>query len=127
MGSPGPQGATGATGAQGPQGPAGPTGATGATGSQGPAGPQSVLGKMYLILGNQASGNPAISQAFCNPGDTAISGDYSLSEDVGDDLRLLRVLEDRAISSYTGWQAQAFGDPPNTYDLRVRVNCFNNP
>ena len=78
-GAPGLQGLKGDTGAQGPQGSAGPAG------PQGPAGPANIASKIYTVNLDGLSLSPSQTRAFfaaCNPGDTVLSGGYSL--DSGD-------------------------------------------
>lgn len=65
-------------GPRGPRGAAGPSGAKGDTGARGPAGPQGATGpqgaagatKVVVRVGPEVEG----SEAFCKPGEVAISG-----------------------------------------------------
>jgi hypothetical protein len=142
QGPPGPQGPPGATGPQGPaganstvpgpQGPPGINGTNGVNGTQGPPGPSQILNtSIYTVIGNSSlsgtTGNltgVANSVAFCNPGDTVLSGSYTLDSPAD-----TQIIVDRALPTQNGWQTTA--DERFTSGLLVRIQtiaqCFNNP
>jgi hypothetical protein len=110
--------------AQGPPGPAGPQGIPGipgAIGPQGPAGPNELNStSFYTIFGDFTS---EYSIAFCNSGDTAISGGHHVNASVTDNVNI-DVSE--KLPTGQGWQTEIFDFGGNA-TVQTSVNCFNNP
>ncbi len=107
--------------AQGPAGPQGIPGIPGAIGPQGPAGPNELNStSFYTILGDFTS---EFSIAFCNSGDTAISGGHHVNASVTDNVNI-DVSE--KVPTGEGWQTEIFDFGGNA-TVQTSVNCFNNP
>lgn len=107
--------------AQGPAGPQGIPGIPGAIGPQGPAGPNELNStSFYTIFGDFAPDN---STAFCNSGDTVISGGYRVNANVNEIVNI-DVFEKLPTSQ--GWQTVIFDFGGNA-TVQTSVDCFNNP
>ena len=107
--------------AQGPAGPQGIPGIPGAIGPQGPAGPNELNStSFYTIFGDFTS---EFSIAFCNSGDTAISGGHHVNASVTDNVNI-DVSE--KLPTGEGWQTEIFDFGGNA-TVQTSVNCFNNP
>ena len=107
--------------AQGPAGPQGIPGIPGAIGPQGPAGPNELNStSFYTILGDFTS---EFSIAFCNSGDTAISGGHHVKASVTDSVNI--DLSEHLPTGH-GWQTIIFDFGGNA-TVQTSVNCFNNP
>ena len=107
--------------AQGPAGPQGIPGIPGAIGPQGPAGPNELNStRFYTIFGDFTS---EYSIAFCNSGDTAISGGHHVNASVTDNVNI-DVSE--KLPTGQGWQTEIFDFGGNA-TVQTSVNCFNNP
>jgi hypothetical protein len=124
QGPPGPPGATGATGPAGPQGIQGIQGPIGPNGTQGPPGPNQILNSsLYLEIGglNTTEADPnSLTQsiALCDPGDTALSGNYFLEAPGA------FIVDDLPTPNFDGWQAEVTG---SSVSISVGVLCFDNP
>jgi hypothetical protein len=111
------------TGTQGPPGPPGPTG------PQGPPGPSSInTTNIYTNVGNTTTGtvnNFITSLAFCDAGDTALSGSFDINGTAE-----IRTFE--PLATENGWNATALvtgnagGGGPNG-SVTADVVCFDNP
>ena len=131
QGPPGVNGTDGEDGATGPQGIQGIPGATGATGATGPQGPNQINStSIYPVVGNVSSTlglGEVTSIAMCNPGDTVLSGSYTIAG-VGDFVTYA-LLTDSALPNNDGWRT--FVAAPGTESLSVQITtvaqCFNNP
>jgi len=107
--------------AQGPAGPQGIPGIPGAIGPQGPSGPNELNStSFYTILGDFTS---EFSIAFCNSGDTAISGGHHVNASITDNVNI-DVSE--KVPTGEGWQTEIFDFGGNA-TVQTSVNCFNNP
>ena len=107
--------------AQGPAGPQGIPGIPGAIGPQGPAGPNELNStSFYTIFGDFTA---ETSTAFCNSGDTAISGGHHVNASVFDNVNI-DVSE--KLPTGQGWQTEIFDFGGNA-TVQTSVNCFNNP
>ena len=107
--------------AQGPAGPQGIPGIPGVIGPQGPAGPNELNStSFYTILGDFTG---ETSTAFCNSGDTAISGGHHVNASVTDNVNI-DVSE--KLPNGQGWQTEIFDFGGNA-TVQTSVNCFNNP
>ena len=66
---------------------------------------QSLIGKTYIVEGNIAKGNPLISTATCNTGDSVLSGGYQISG--------FHSVSDEVVKNYpdslSSWTAQFSG------------------
>ena len=111
------------TGTQGPQGPAGPQG------PPGPAGPSTInTTNVYTNVGNTTSGtiNSFITSiAFCDAGDTALSGSFDINGTAE-----IRTFE--PLATENGWNATAIVTGPaggggNLGSVMADVVCFDNP
>jgi hypothetical protein len=111
------------TGTQGPPGPPGPTG------PQGPPGPSSInTTNIYTNVGNTTTGtvnNFITSLAFCDAGDTALSGSFDINGTAE-----IRTFE--PLATENGWNATALvtgnaggGGPLGS--VTADVVCFDNP
>ena len=72
--------------AQGPAGPQGIPGIPGAIGPQGPAGPNELNSTSFYTIFGDFTGE--ISTAFCNSGDTAISGGHRVNATVTENVNI---------------------------------------
>ena len=120
------------TGTQGPPGPAGPAGpgANGTQGPPGPAGPSTInTTNIYTIVGNTTNGTIQTglitSFAFCDAGDTALSGSFDINGTAE-----IRTFE--PLATENGWFATALvtgnaGGGGNTGSVTADVVCFDNP
>ena len=107
--------------AQGPAGPQGIPGIPGAIGPQGPAGPNELNStSFYTILGDFTS---EFSIAFCNSGDTAISGGHRVNATVTENVNI--DLSEK-LPTGDGWETIIFDFGGNA-TVQTSVNCFNNP
>jgi hypothetical protein len=107
--------------AQGPAGPQGIPGIPGAIGPQGPAGPNELNStSFYTILGDFTS---EFSIAFCNSGDTAISGGHRVEASITDNVNI--DLSEK-LPTGQGWETIIFDFGGNA-TVQTSVNCFNNP
>ena len=114
------------TGTQGPPGPPGPQGPIG---PQGPAGPSTInTTNIYTNVGNTTAGtinNFITSIAFCDAGDTALSGSFDINGTAE-----IRTFE--PLATENGWNATALvtgnagGGGPNG-SVTADVVCFDNP
>jgi len=110
--------------AQGPPGPAGPQGIPGipgAIGPQGPAGPNELNSTSFYTIFGDFTGET--STAFCNSGDTAISGGHHVAASVTDNVNI-DVSE--KLPTGQGWITIIFDFGGNA-TVQTSVNCFNNP
>ena len=138
-GTQGPAGPAGASGPAGPQGVAGPAGAQGSQGIQGiqgPIGPNGTQGSpgpnqinptsIYTVEGNTDNGvgDPSTSIARCNPGDTVLSGSYSINYNNG---VLPTLIEDHALITQDGWNTTTQNNNGGAYFFNTFAQCFNNP
>ena len=106
---------------QGPAGPQGIPGIPGAIGPQGPAGPNELNStSFYTIFGDFAPNN---STAFCNSGDTAISGGYRVDANV---TEIVNIDLFEKLPTSQGWQTVIFDFGGNA-TVQTSVDCFNNP
>ena len=128
----GTQGPAGPQGLQGIQGIQGPPGSNGINGSQGPPGITQInTTNAYLVNGIQTSNNSTtfnISRAFCDSGDFAINGGWTISQFSGDTPF---EFYDRPISSPlgSGWETLFGVIAPNPGDVTWNTHavCFDNP
>jgi hypothetical protein len=126
------------TGTQGPPGPQGPPGINGTNGVNGVNGEQGPPGitqinttNAYLVNGTQASNNATtfnVGRAFCDPGDFAISGGWSINSFSGGvPIEFL----DRPIFSPlgSGWEVQFITSftEPGVVVWETHAICFDNP
>ena len=89
--------------------------------AQGPAGPNELNStSFYTIFGDF---NAETSTAFCNSGDTAISGGHHVNASVFDNVNI-DVSE--KLPTGQGWQTEIFDFGGNA-TVQTSVNCFNNP
>jgi len=113
------------TGQQGPPGPPGPAG------PQGPAGPSTInTTNIYTNVGNTTTGTInggtlITSIAFCDAGDTALSGSFDINGTAE-----IRTFE--PLATENGWNATALvtgnaGGGGNTGSVTADVVCFDNP
>ena len=115
------------TGSQGIQGPRGFNGTDGVNGTQGPAGPHQINStSIYTVIGNEDDSTLgdgfATSVAMCNPGDTVLSGSYTVVQG-----GLARIITDTALIAQDGWQTVAFGTTTDFVAVRTYAQCFDNP
>jgi hypothetical protein len=138
QGQPGPPGPAGASGPAGPQGVAGPAGAQGSQGiqgiqgligpkgTQGPPGPNQINPtSIYTVEGNTDNGVGDISTSIarCNPGDTVLSGSYSINHNGV----LPTLIEDHALITQDGWNTTTQNNNGGSYFFLTFAQCFNNP
>jgi hypothetical protein len=97
------------------------------TGTQGPAGPAGPAGpnelnstSFYTIFGDFA---PENSTAFCNSGDTAISGGYRVDANI---TEIVNIDVFEKLPNSQGWQTIIFDFGGNA-TVQTSVDCFNNP
>ena len=64
----------------------------------------------------------AISVAMCNPGDTVLSGSYTVVQG-----GLANIITDSALNARDGWQTFAFATTTDLVSLRTYAHCFDNP
>ena len=132
-GPPGPAGPAGSQGIQGIQGPPGLNGingTNGVNGTQGPPGPNQInFTSVYTVIGNSSDtfmDGAAISVAMCNPGDTVLSGSYSLNSP-----NIATGVQDFALTTQDGWITRAGGPAGGTGGPIVLITtfaqCFDNP
>jgi hypothetical protein len=141
------------TGTQGPPGPQGPPGINGSNGAQGPPGPQGIQGIQGLQGQTGATGPGGFSQindtntyhvngtsgfataahtlvsadAFCDPGDTVLSGGYSIFDGgvpvfPGSIIKF----DSFADTALTGWSVTMLADN-NMSNINPFAICFDNP
>ena len=134
QGPPGVNGTTGATGATGPQGIQGIQGIQGPIGRNGTQGPSGITQlndtNTYIKFGvlteeGLAGGGTRSSQVVsCDPGDSVISGGFSLF--IQEIFRPFAVIQDGFQGE--GWKVILVSNEDNA-DLGglVEVNCFDNP
>ena len=146
---PGPQGergfngTDGVNGTQGIQGPRGFNGTDGVNGTQGPPGPNQILPtKLYSNTGTSATTSPVNSSlgfastfAQCNPGDTAISGEFFMVPLVRNFYpgtgaapeslsgSYMSSVESFSASTNDAWLVNVYG---NNIAVSARVLCFDN-
>ena len=123
----GPQGVAGPAGAQGSQGIQGIQGPIGPNGTQGPPGPNQINPtSIYTVEGNTDNGvgDPSTSIARCNPGDTVLSGSYSINYNNG---VLPTLIEDHALITQDGWNTTTQNNNGGAYFFNTFAQCFNNP
>jgi hypothetical protein len=114
---PGPTGPAGPMGVAGPAGQQGPAGVSGPQGPQGPAGPNQILvGSLYTVIGEPG----AASIASCSGGDTAISGEFILTN-TGNTPGIPDISE--PMPSFTGWRATIISQNPGT-DTISAIRCL---
>src|SRR5215208_6307622 len=137
----------------GTQGPAGPQGPPGANGTQGPAGPQGIQGiqgpqgqtgatgpggfsqindtNTYHVNGTSGFATAAhtlvSADAFCDPGDTVLSGGYSIFDGgvpvfPGSIIKF----DSFADTALTGWSVTMLADN-NMSNINPFAICFDNP
>jgi hypothetical protein len=105
-------------------GPQGETGPAGPAGPQGEPGPQSVFGKIYRVNGPivaAAANAQATSQAFCNPGDSIISGGHIYNLQAG----FVRIFSSEGDLVNNSWTAQFTAT--GNHDVMSIAYCFDNP
>ena len=107
--------------AQGPAGPQGIPGIPGAIGPQGPAGPNELNSTSFYTIFGDFTGET--STAFCNSGDTAISGGHRVNATVTDNVNI--DLSEK-LPTGDGWETIIFDFGGNA-TVQTSVNCFNNP
>ena len=107
--------------AQGPAGPQGIPGIPGVIGPQGPAGPNELNSTSFYTIFGDFTGEA--STAFCNSGDTAISGGHRVNATVTENVNI--DLSEK-LPTGQGWQTIIFDFGGNA-TVQTSVNCFNNP
>ena len=107
--------------AQGPAGPQGIPGIPGAIGPQGPAGPNELNSTSFYTIFGDFTGET--STAFCNSGDTAISGGHRVNATVTENVNI--DLSEK-LPTGQGWETIIFDFGGNA-TVQTSVNCFNNP
>jgi hypothetical protein len=156
QGPPGPQGPpgiNGSNGVQGPPGPQGPPGINGSNGVQGPPGPQGIQGiqgpqglpgatgpggfsqindtNTYHVNGTTGFATAAhtlvSADAFCDLGDTVLSGGYSIFDGgvpvfPGSIIKF----DSFADTALTGWSVTMLADS-NMSNINPFAICFDNP
>jgi hypothetical protein len=153
QGPPGPQGPQGLNGTQGPPGPQGPQGLNGTQGPPGPQGPQGIQGPIgpngtqgiqgpsgfsqindtntYHVNGTSGfatAANTLVSaNAFCDPGDTVLSGGYSIFDGgvpvfPGSIIKF----DSFADTALTGWHVIMLA-ATNQSNINPFAICFDNP
>jgi hypothetical protein len=141
------------TGTQGPPGPQGPPGINGTNGAQGPPGPQGIQGiqgpqgqtgatgpggfsqindtNTYHVNGTSGFATAAhtlvSADAFCDPGDTVLSGGYSIFDGgvpvfPGSIIKF----DSFADTALTGWSVTMLADN-NMSNINPFAICFDNP
>ena len=105
----GPQGPPGEDGLDGAQGPPGIQGSIGPNGTQGPPGTNNLnISKFYPVNGSLASTgvvptSQATSQAFCDPGDFLIDGNFVITSHLGNpNPGIVSTIQDGAIIPNVG-------------------------
>jgi hypothetical protein len=121
------QGERGFNGTQGIQGIPGNPGATGMTGAGGPAGPNQINStSIYTVVGQSNSTNnlrpTAISIAECLPGDTVLSGSYSITF-----FGVPLAVTDFALPTQDGWNTIVNRQTDGDATFTTFAQCFNNP
>ena len=132
QGPPGPAGPPGPQGVEGSQGPPGINGTNGINGAQGPPGITQINStNAYLVNGTQAFNNATTfntGSAFCDPGDFAISGGWSINAFSGG---VPIEFFDRPIFSPlgSGWEVQFITSfsQPGVVVWETHAICFDNP
>jgi hypothetical protein len=123
-GTQGPPGPPGPQGIQGIQGPRGFNGTDGVNGTNGAPRPNQILNSsLYVEIGelNATTADPTSetnSTAFCDPGDTALSGSYVLNAPGA-----FQVI-DFPTENIDGWQVEVIGP---SLGIQAIVVCFDNP
>jgi hypothetical protein len=136
QGPAGPPGLNGTQGPQGPQGIQGPTGSTGATGATGATGP-GVSGRIndtntYHVNGTGTMANAphtiVSADVFCDPGDSVVSGGFSIFEGGGLPVFPGSIIKYSflADSMENGWSASILADHAGS-QISAFVICFDNP
>jgi len=143
QGPQGPQGPSGADGAQGEQGiqgipgTPGTPGTPGAAGAQGPPGPSTI--NTTNVYRNFGETNERIftrdfgsSVAFCDDGDTALSGSFVVGQigvpDPPGSLPAIPLLiSSEPLADFTGWNVTVFGINSGNGFVTADVECFDNP
>ena len=107
--------------AQGPAGPQGIPGTPGAIGPPGPSGPNELNSTSFYTIFGDFTGET--STAFCNSGDTAISGGHRVNATVTENVNI--DLSEK-LPTGDGWETIIFDFGGNA-TVQTSVNCFNNP
>jgi len=110
-----------AQGTPGPAGPQGIPGIPGAIGPQGPAGPNELNSTSFYTIFGDFTGET--STAFCNSGDTAISGGHRVNATVTENVNI--DLSEK-LPTGQGWETIIFDFGGNA-TVQTSVNCFDNP
>jgi hypothetical protein len=142
-GPPGPQGIPGASGPPGPQGLLGISGPQGERGPVGPAstvpGPQGLAGPnqinqtlLYTIQGDSdttsnAPLDSAISTAFCDIGDVAITGRFSIVSLSGDSIGDIRFFEAGTTTAFNRYDTNIQTLNGSVQNILSTAVCFDNP
>ena len=144
-GPPGPQGIQGPPGATGPagpqgiqgiQGPPGLNGINGTNGAQGPAGLSTI--NTTNVYENVGETNDRIftrdfgsSVAFCDEGDTALSGTFEVGQigepEPGLAPAIPLLISSEPLADFTGWNITVFGINSGNGHVTADVECFDNP
>ncbi len=135
QGPPGPQGPIGPNGTQGPPGPQGIQGIQGPQGQTGATGPggfsQINDTNTYHVNGTSGFATAAhtlvSADAFCDPGDTVLSGGYSIFDGgvpvfPGSIIKF----DSFADTALTGWSVTMLADN-NMSNINPFAICFDNP
>ncbi len=127
----------------GTQGPAGPAGPAGADGEQGPPGTPGTPGPSTINTTNvyRNFGEPnervfsndfASSVAFCDVGDTALSGSFEVGA-IGTpqppvtEPAIPLLISSEPLADFTGWNITVFGFTSGNGNVTADVECFDNP
>jgi hypothetical protein len=132
-GATGPAGAQGEQGIQGIPGTAGTPGTPGAAGAQGQPGPSTI--NTTNVYRNFGEPNERIftrdfgsSVAFCDLGDTALSGTFIVGEIGSSNPPAIPILiSSEPLADFTGWNITVFGINSGNGNVTADVECFDNP
>ena len=119
---PGPQAPMGfneINGVNGTQGPMGFNGTNGVNGTQGPPGPSQILSTQVYVLPSASNFTIGSSTAFCNLGDTVLSGGYIMPTAPGVDFEV-RISQNTVNDN--SWTVST-----NGVAVQAIAFCFDNP
>ena len=131
-----PAGAQGEQGIQGIPGTAGTPGTPGAAGAQGSPGPSTI--NTTNVYRNFGETNDEIftrsfgsSVAFCDEGDTALSGSFVVGQigepEPGLEPAIPLLISSEPLADFTGWNITVFGINSGNGFVTADVECFDNP
>ena len=132
QGPPGPIGPRGPQGESGEPGEQGPRGFNGTQGDIGPAGLSQINSTNFYSRFSEVAldaGNSNSTTAFCEPGDTALSGGH-LVGGVNQGTHIFELISSQLNDPFNdGWtvDGQYSGATPDSVNLFAQVNCFDNP